>query len=90
MDVNRESWLIDDFGHKQPIGKEYVFVCYNALGESSCVTFINTYNPGTHIKLTTKKNIVTSQRIVSESDVPECALDKIKHYGTTLENRYVL
>lgn len=39
VDVNRESWLIDDFGHKQPIGKEYVLVCYNALGESMRVTF---------------------------------------------------
>ncbi|WP_295290191.1 YxeA family protein [uncultured Catenibacterium sp.] len=82
-DVNRESWFIDDFGHKQPIGKEYVLVCFNAMGDSCRVTFINTYDPGTYIKLTTKKNIVTSQRIVSESDVPEYALDKIKHYGTT-------
>ena len=81
VDVNRESWLIDDFGHKQPIGKEYVLVCYNALGESSCVTFINTYNPGTYIKLTTKKNIVTSQRIISESKVPQRALNQIKSYG---------
>ena len=31
--VNRESWLIDDYGHKQPIGKEYVLVSFNALGE---------------------------------------------------------
>lgn len=82
-DVNRESWLIDDYGHKQPIGKEYVLVCFNAMGDSCRVTFINTYDPGTYIKLTTKKNIVTSQRIVSESDVAEYALDKIKHYGTT-------
>ena len=30
--VNRESWLIDDYGHKQSIGKEYVLVSYNELG----------------------------------------------------------
>lgn len=39
-DVNRESWLIDDLGHKQPIGKEYVLVCFNAMGNSCRVTFI--------------------------------------------------
>lgn len=84
VDVNRESWLIDDFGHKQPIGKEYVLVCYNALGESTHVTFIhaNSYCPGTYIKLKTKKKIVINQRIVSESKVPERALAQIKCYGT--------
>lgn len=84
VDVNRESWLIDDFGHKQPIGKEYVLVCYNALGESTRVTFIHadSYCPGTYIKLKTKKKIVINQRIISESKVPERALAQIKCYGT--------
>jgi len=85
VDVNRESWLIDDFGHKQPIGKEYVLVCYNALGESTRVTFIHadSYCPGTYIKLKTKKKIVINQRIISESEVPQRALTQIKYYGTT-------
>lgn len=76
--MNRESWLIDDFGHKQPIGKEYVFVCYNALGESMRVTFIqaDSYCPGTYIKLKTKKKIVINQRIISESKVPQRALNQ--------------
>ena len=84
VDVNRESWLIDDFGHKQLIGKEYVLVCYNALGESTHVTFIHvgSYCPGTYIKLKTKKKIVINQRIVSESEVPQRALAQIKCYGT--------
>lgn len=84
VDVNRESWLIDDFGHKQPIGKEYVLVCYNALGESMRVTFIHadSYCPGTYIKLKTKKKIVINQRIISESKVPQRALNQIKCYGT--------
>lgn len=84
VDVNRESWLIDDFGHKQPIGKEYVLVCYNALGESMRVTFIHadSYCPGTYIKLKTKKKIVINQRIISESKVPQRALNQIKSYGT--------
>ena len=82
--MNRESWLIDDFGHKQLIGKEYVLVCYNALGESTHVTFIHadSYCPGTYIKLKTKKKIVITQRIVSESKVPERVLAQIKCYGT--------
>lgn len=82
--MNRESWLIDDFGHKQPIGKEYVLVCYNALGESTRVTFIHadSYCPGTYIKLKTKKKIVINQRIISESKVPQRALAQIKCYGT--------
>lgn len=83
VDVNRESWLIDDYGHKQPIGKEYVLVSFNALGERKLVTFINTYCPGTYIKLKTKKNVVTDQRIVSKSEVPQRALNQIKCYGTT-------
>lgn len=84
MDVNRKSWLIDDFGHKQPIDKEYVLVCYNALGESMRVTFIHadSYCPGTCIKLKTKKKIVINQRIISESKVPQRALNQIKSYGT--------
>ena len=84
VDVNRESWLIDDFGHKQPIGKEYVLVCYNALGESMRVTFIHadSYCPGTYIKLKTKKKIVINQRIISESKVPQHALNQSKSYGT--------
>lgn len=81
--VNRESWLIDDYGHKQPIGKEYVLVSFNALGERKLVTFINTYCPGTYIKLKTKKNVVTDQRIVSKSEVPQRVLNQIKCYGTT-------
>ena len=82
-DVNRESWLIDDFGHKQPIGKEYVLDCFNVLGERKRVTFINTYSPGTYIKLKTKKKVVIDQKIVSESEVPKRALKQIKHYGIT-------
>lgn len=84
MDVNRKSWLIDDFGHKQPIDKEYVLVCYNALGESMRVTFIHadSYCPGTYIKLKTKKKIVINQRIISESKVPQRALNQIKSHGT--------
>ena len=34
VDVNRESWLIDDFGHKQPIDKEYVLVCYKFVAKN--------------------------------------------------------
>lgn len=81
--MNRESWLIDDYGHKQPIGKEYVLVSFNALGERKRVIFINTYCPGTYIKLKTKKNVVIDQRIVSRSEVPQRALNQIKCYGTT-------
>lgn len=81
--MNRESWLIDDFGHKQPIDKEYVLVCHNALGESMRVTFIqaDSYCQGTYIKLKTKKKIVINQRIISESKVPQRALNQIKSYG---------
>lgn len=83
VDVNRESWLIDDFGHKQPVGKDYVLNCFNAMGERKRVTFINTYSPGTYIKLKTKKKVVINQKVVSESEVPQRALNQIKYYGTT-------
>lgn len=81
--VNRESWLIDDYGHKQSIGKEYVLVSYNELGERKRVTFINTYCPGTYIKLKTNKKVVIDQRTVLKSEVPQRALNQIKCYGTT-------
>lgn len=83
VDVNRESWLIDDFGHKQSVGKDYVLNCFNAMGERKRVTFINTYSPGTYIKLKTKKKVVINQKVVSESEVPQRALNHIKYYGTT-------
>ncbi|MGM9938799.1 MAG: hypothetical protein ACI32P_03555, partial [Catenibacterium mitsuokai] len=55
----------------------------NALGESMRVTFIHadSYCPGTYIKLKTKKKIVINQRIISESKVPQRALNQIKSYG---------
>lgn len=83
VDVNRESWLIDDYGHKQPIGKEYVLDCFNVMGERKRVTFINTYSPGTYIKLKTKKNVIIDQRVVAESEIPQRVLNQIKHYGRT-------
>ena len=83
VDVNRESWLIDDYGHKQPIGKEYVLDCFNVMGERKRVTFINTYSPGTYIKLKTNKNVIIDQRVVSESEIPQRVLNQIKHYGRT-------
>ena len=83
VDVNRESWLIDDYGHKQPIGKEYVLDCFNVMGERKRVTFINTYSPGTYIKLKTKKNVIIDQGVVSESEIPQRVLNQIKHYGRT-------
>lgn len=84
VDVSRESWLIGEHGHKQPIGKEYLLVCYNALGEPCRVTFIHagSYCPGTYIKLNTNKKIVIHQKVVSESEVPHRALIQIKYYGT--------
>ncbi|CUP79958.1 Uncharacterised protein [Roseburia hominis] len=47
------------------------------------VTFIHadSYCPGTYIKLKTKKKIVINQRIISESKVPQRALNQIKSYG---------
>ena len=42
------------------------------------VTFIqaDSYCPGTYIKLKTKKKTVISQRIISESKVPQRALNQ--------------
>ena len=47
------------------------------------VTFIqaDSYCQGTYIKLKTKKKIVINQRIISESKVPQRALNQIKSYG---------
>lgn len=82
-EVNRYSWLINNHGEKQFIGREYFLIGYNEQGQSCHITFIaNCYKPGTYIELNTNKKIVIDQRIIKESDVPKRALAQIKYYGT--------
>lgn len=84
-EVNRYSWLINNHGEKQFIGREYFLVGYNEQGQSCHITFItrgNYYKPGTYIELNTDKKIVIDQKVIKKSDVPKRALAQIKYYGT--------
>ena len=88
--VNRNSWLVDNHGDKQIIGKEYFLIGYNALGQSCHVTFIKSdyYKPGTYIELNTSQKIVIHQRIVKESEVPKRALVEIRYDGQSRRKEY--
>ena len=85
---NEESWLADASGVKQEKGKEYNFIAYNEDGEEKEVSFKqkgtaeNYYKPGTYIKVNTSKSITLGFEVVTESNVPEVALEKIKSIGT--------
>ena len=83
-----DSWLVDASGVKQEKGKEYNLIGYNENGEEKEVSFKqkgtaeNYYKPGTYIKVNTSKSITLGIEVVTESDVPEVALEKIKSIGT--------
>ena len=85
---NEDSWLVDASGVKQEKGKEYNLIGYNEKGEEKEVSFKqkgtaeNYYKPGTYIKVNTSKSITLGIEVVTESDVPEVALEKIKSIGT--------
>ena len=85
---NEDSWLVDASGVKQEKGKEYNLIGYNEDGEEKEVSFKqkgtveNYYKPGTYIKVNTSKSITLGTTVVTESDVPKNALEKIKSFGT--------
>ena len=85
---NEDSWLVDASGVKQEKGKEYNLIGYNEDGEEKEVSFKlkgtaeNYYKPGTYIKVNTSKSITLGFEVVTESNVPEVVLEKIKSIGT--------
>lgn len=87
-EVNEDSWLVDADGVKQEKGKAYELVGYNAQGEAKEVYFTKKgsvedyYAPGTYIKVGASTTLTVDVETVSETEVPQMALDNIHALGT--------
>lgn len=77
--------LFDDSGKVVDKGKNYKFVGMNEKGETKVVTFSYTtkdpsklLQPGTYLEVSSSKQIVLGQHVISESEVPSSILSKLK------------
>ena len=68
-EVNEDSWLVNKDGVNQEKGKEYNLIGYNQNGERKELSFKK------------KGNLVVGVEIITESDIPKEALNKIISLG---------